>query len=117
MSDYILAQIELSAYSLGLGIVLMVSYDGLRFFRLLIPHGNFWIGVEDFFYWLYAAAMVFALLFYENSGVLRAYVIVCVFFGMAGYDRLVSRNVFLLLKKLGRWFTIIRHTFNEHGKG
>ena len=47
--------------------------------------------------------MTFSLLFWENSGVVRGYVIACVFLAMAAYDRIVSRNVFVLLKKTGRW--------------
>ena len=47
--------------------------------------------------------MTFSLLFWENSGVVWGYVIACVFLAMAAYDRIVSRNVFVLLKKTGRW--------------
>lgn len=108
MSLYILDEAELSVLSFLLGVILMVSYDLLRLFRLLVPHGNLWTGLEDFLYWIYCAVMTFSLLFWENSGVLRGYVIACVFSGMILYDRIVSRNVFGLLKKLGRWITIKR---------
>jgi len=50
--------------------------------------------------------MTFLLLFYENSGVLRGYVIAGVFVGMILYDRIVSQPVFSMLKKAKRWFTI-----------
>ena len=106
MSAYIQTEAQLAAHSFLLGIILMVSYDFLRLFRLLVPHGGLLTGAEDFVYWCGCAAATFSLLFYENSGILRGYVIVCVFFGMFLYDRLVSRNVFALLKKAGRWFTI-----------
>ena len=52
--------------------------------------------------------MTFLLLFYENSGIVRAYVIACVFFGMIFYDKIISRNVFHLLKKLKKWYKIKR---------
>lgn len=106
MSAYIQAEAGLVVHSFILGLILMISYDCLRLFRLLIPHGDLWTGLEDFAYWIYAAAMTFSLLFWENSGILRAYVIVCVFCGMFLYDRIVSQNMFGLLKKAGRWFTI-----------
>ncbi len=106
MSAYIQAEIELAAHSFLLGIVLMVSYDGLRLWRFFIPHKNIWTGLEDFLYWLYAACLTFSLLFKENSGRLRGYVIICVFLGMYLYDRVVSRTTFGLLKKLQRWITI-----------
>lgn len=106
MSDYIYLEAELAVHSFLLGIVLMVSYDLLRLFRLLIPHNPLFIGLEDFIYWVYCAVMTFLLLFYENSGVLRGYVIIGVFVGMIIYDRIVSQPVFSILKNIKIWFTI-----------
>ncbi len=106
MSEYIQMEAELAIYSFLLGLVLMISYDFLRLFRLIIPHGKWWLGVEDFAYWIYCAIMTFRLLFYQNSGILRGYVIVCVFAAMYLYDVIVSRSVFGVLKKIGRWITM-----------
>lgn len=106
MSDYIYFEAELAVHSFLLGIILMVSYDLLRLFRLLIPHHVLAVGAEDFLYWLYCAVLTFLLLFYANSGELRGYVIAGVFLGMILYDRLVSKNVFHFLKKGKLWFTI-----------
>ncbi len=119
MSLYIQEEAGLAALSFALGILLMISYDLLRLFRLLIPHGSLWTGLEDFFYWIYCAVMTFSLLFYENDGVLRGYVIVSAFLGMFLYDRLVSQSVFAVLKNIGRWITIKRKTMiarKEAGK-
>lgn len=106
MSDYIYLEAELAVHSFLLGIVLMVSYDLLRLFRLLIPHNSLFADLEDFVYWIYCAVMTFLLLFYENSGVLRGYVIIGVFVGMILYDRFVSQPVFSILKNIKIWFTI-----------
>lgn len=106
MSGYIQAEAELAVQSFLLGIFLMICYDCLRLLRLLIVHGTLWTGLEDFIYWIYAASMTFSLLFRENSGVLRGYVIIGVFFGMFLYDRIVSQPVFELLKKFGKWIRI-----------
>lgn len=122
MSLYIQGEAELAALSFVLGILLMISYDLLRLFRLLIPHGSLWTGLEDFFYWIYCAVMTFSLLFYENDGILRGYVIVSTFLGMFLYDRLVSQSVFAVLKNMGRWITMKRRTMiarkeaGKHGK-
>jgi len=119
LSLYIQEEAGLAALSFALGILLMISYDLLRLFRLLIPHGSLWTGLEDFFYWIYCAVMTFSLLFYENDGVLRGYVIVSAFLGMFLYDRLVSQSVFAVLKNIGRWITIKRKTMiarKEAGK-
>ena len=103
MSAYIQAEADLAVQSFLLGLFLMLCYDGLRLFRFFLYHGSLLTGLEDFLYWLFSGIMTFSLLFRENSGVLRAYVIVSVFAGMFLYDRLVSRNVFGLLKKVRRW--------------
>ena len=114
MSLYIQDEAALALMSFLLGAVLMISYDLLRLFRLLVPHGSLWTGLEDLFYWIYCAVMTFSLLFWENSGVVRGYVIACVFLAMAAYDRIVSRNVFVLLKKAGRWIKMkIIHTIKD----
>lgn len=110
MSTYLAGEVRLASMSLVLGCVLMVSYDGLRLFRFFIPHSRFWTGIEDFLYWVYAAVMTFILLFSENSGIIRAYVIAGVFCGMILYDKIISRNVFRLLKKLKRWGKMKRKT-------
>lgn len=106
MSEYIYAEAMLAYHSFFLGIILMVSYDLLRLFRLGIPHTSLFINLEDMIYWIYSAIMTFWLLFEENSGELRGYVIINVFAGMILYDRIVSQRVFRRLKKVKRWFTI-----------
>lgn len=103
MSRYIQLEAELALHSFLLGLILMSSYDLLRLFRLLIPHGKWWTGIEDFAYWIYCAIMTFLLLFYQNSGVLRGYVIAGVFLGMYLYDRIVSERVFGVLKNVRKW--------------
>ncbi len=101
-----MAEAQLALHSFLLGIILMISYDLLRLFRFFIPHGNLWTGLEDFAYWSYAAVMTFSLLFRENNGILRGYVIACVFAGMFLYDRIVSRSAFGLLKNVRGWIRI-----------
>lgn len=113
MSTYLAMEVRLVWMSFVLGCILMASYDLLRWFRFFVPHGLVWTGIEDFFYWIYVAVMTFLLLFYENSGIVRAYVIACVFFGMIFYDKIISRNVFRLLKKLKKWYKIKRKTASE----
>ncbi len=108
VSPYLALEVRLVGMSTVLGFILMASYDCLRLFRFFVPHGRLWTGLEDFFYWIYAAVMTFLLLFYENSGIVRAYIIACVFFGMIFYDKIISRNVFQLLKKLKKWYKIKR---------
>lgn len=50
-------------------------------------------------YWLYAGLVTFILLYEQNDGVFRAYVIGGVFAGMILYDRFISRIFLKCLKK------------------
>ena len=82
MSLYIQDEAALALMSFLLGAVLMVSYDLLRLFRLLVPHGSLWTGLEDIFYWIYCAVMTFSLLFWENSGVVRHWLCAFIYDGL-----------------------------------
>lgn len=106
MSHYIILEATLAIQSFLLGLTLMISYDFLRLFRMWIPHGKFWIDMEDLVYWVYCAGMTIRLLFEKNDGIVRGYVIGCAFLAMLLYDRIVSRRVFGLLKNIGRWITM-----------
>lgn len=101
--DGLLREIELTVISLLAGAWLMMCYDLLRVFRILVRHKNLWVGLEDFFYWIYAGVTAFLLLYRENDGRLRAYVIVGIFAGMVVYDRFFSRIYLKLLKKAVEW--------------
>ncbi len=107
MSPDILMEVRLLILSMLTGIGLMALYDGLRIVRILIRHRWVWIGVEDLVYWIISGLAVFYLLYRENSGMIRWYVIGCVFLAMVVYDRCVS--VFLLkwLKKAVGWIRIM----------
>lgn len=106
MSEVIRYEAWLLVLSLLTGAWLMVAYDLLRVFRLMIRHGALLMGIEDFFYWICAGLVTFKLLYEQNDGGLRAYVIAGVLGGMILYDRLISRFLFKSLKKLGKKFTI-----------
>ena len=79
------------AVLVGAGLFLL--YDILRIFRRIVPHGNIWIGVEDFLYWLICTAAVFAMLYRENEGMVRGFVLGGVVAGMLLYYLLLSRLV------------------------
>ena len=106
MSGVIRYEAWLLMLSLATGGWLMLVYETLRVFRLMIRHSAFAVGLEDFFYWIGAGVVTFNLLYQQNDGGLRAYVIGGVLGGMILYDRLISRIFFKGLKKLGKKFTI-----------
>ena len=106
MSPGIQTEMRLLLMSLLTGAGLMALYDVLRIFRLLIPHGFLWIGVEDFLYWIISGFTTFYLLYRENDGALRFCAVAGVLLSMIVYDRIFSINFLNLLKKAGRWIRI-----------
>ena len=105
MSGVIRYEAWLLMLSLATGGWLMLVYDTLRVFRLMIRHSAFAVGLEDFFYWIGAGVVTFNLLYQQNDGGLRAYVIGGGLGGMILYDRLISRIFFKGLRKLGKKVT------------
>lgn len=67
MSPYLTLEVRLVGMSTVLGFILMASYDFLRLFRFFVPHGRLWTGIEDFFYWIYAAVMTFLRCFTRTA--------------------------------------------------
>lgn len=90
MSPNIQIEARLLILSLLTGAGLMALYDVLRVFRLLVRHGWLWMGVEDLLYWIFAGFATFYLLYRENDGALRLYVIGSVLLAMIIYDRTFS---------------------------
>ena len=85
------------------GALLLVVYDLLRIIRRLIPHKIWLGGAEDLVFWIGSAAVVFAMLYRENSGYIRGFVIGGVVVGMLFYNAVfsswvVKSGVFLLQK-------------------
>lgn len=74
-----------------LGIFLAASYDVLRIFRGLIPHGKLLVNIEDLLYWIYVAVVIFVMLYEKNDGQLRGYVFGGLLVGMAVYECTFSR--------------------------
>ncbi|MCM1256876.1 MAG: spore cortex biosynthesis protein YabQ [Roseburia sp.] len=76
--------------SFGVGVLLMFSYDILRIFRQIIAHGTFSLGVEDVIYWLACSLVVFAMLYQENDGLLRWFVLAGIALGMMVENHFLS---------------------------
>lgn len=74
-----------------LGAALMLFYDVLRIFRRLIPRGIVLVSVEDVFYWLIFGLAVFLLLYRENDGTLRGFIVGGTALGLILYYALLGR--------------------------
>ena len=103
MSVHIVYEVKLLLYSFLTGAGLMMTYDLLRVFRIFVPHSYVFVGIEDMVFWVYASLTTFSLLYEQNDGGLRGYVIVGVFLGMFLYDRTISRFFLKFLQKFWKY--------------
>ncbi len=79
--------------SVLVGMGLFFLYDILRIFRRILPHGNIWIGVEDFLYWIIFTGVFVVLLYRENDGMVRGLACGGLLVGMTCYYLLLSRLI------------------------
>ena len=123
-------ELHLIVQSVCLGAALCCLYDLIRILRRLFPRGTVFTGLEDLLWWAIAAVAVFALVYHENGGIVRAYIVVFVLSGMCLWElaagrwlvKYISRilnlvldfflnkimkNCYKLLKKIIKPFTIL----------
>lgn len=67
------------------------TYDFLRLFRRLLPHGRFWVDMEDLLYWTACFLASFYLLYYGNNGVIRFFAVLGAGTGMLLYGATIGR--------------------------
>lgn len=104
MSPNIQIEARLLLLSAASGVGLAALYGILRLWRYLVPHGWLWTGLEDLAYWIFSGFAVFYLLYRENDGALRLYVVGTVLFTMAVCDGAGRSICAKVLKKRKRCF-------------
>lgn len=85
------ARLFLLAASTGIGMLFV--YDLFRIFRRVAKHGTTWIAIEDMFFWVGCAFWLFRLMYRQNDGNIRGFVILGVFAGMLIYSLGCSRFI------------------------
>lgn len=105
VSAEILREADVLLAAFGTGALLLFVYDLLRIIRKILPHKMWLVGAEDLIFWIGSAIVLFAMLYRENSGYIRGFVIGGVLVGMLLYNLLLSAwivagSVFLLKKIL-----------------
>ena len=83
----------------ALGILLAFGYDLLRILRRIVPHGTIGISVEDVLFWAACGVVIFLLLYEENDGYSRGYIL-----GQIGLGALIYRLLFG--RFLMKWISI-----------
>ena len=100
MTEEILWEWEFLLHTIKVGMGIAVLYDGLRMFRLILPHFSVIISVEDLLFWIYTTAVIFRMQFYQNNGISRGFSILGIMLGMIAYDRLIGERLVRITAKL-----------------
>ena len=117
VSETIASEGSLLVVSFLFGAALMLLYDIFRIIRHFIKHGTMLTAVEDVCYWLFCAIGVFALLYQENDGLLRWFVIGGVAIGMFFENSFISPFIIRFFVKILRWWIGVFHkTFGVFAK-
>ncbi len=111
MSQSIVVEALFAIKCIGVGVVITVAYDVLRILRSCVRHNRAAISVEDFFFWMFCAIFIFAVLYCENDGILRWYCVAGAFLGMLVYGKLVSPHFVHIMS------TIIKKTIYLVSRG
>lgn len=100
MAELIYDEMTLFGICLLLGAGLAFVYDIIRILRILVPHYDAVVDVEDLAFWLFTAWMVFRTLFIYNRGALRAYAFLGMFLGVVIYAFTISRVLMCAVRKI-----------------
>lgn len=84
------------------GILIAFIFDLFRIKRKAVVTGNLLTYFEDLLYWIIAALVLFAVVYYANEGELRGYILIGIVIGAALYIVLLSRTVIKITLKLIR---------------
>ena len=85
--------------AIQLGVKLTFIYDGIRMFRILIKHKDIFIMMEDIFFWMYVAVVIFQMQLEQSNGMLRGFCILGMFLGMYLYSKLLGETLINLAEK------------------
>lgn len=111
MNEAILIELRFFIASIMWGGLILIIYDCLRIFRLLIKHNKFFIAVEDIVYWLVCSFLIFQMMYKQNNGIIRAFSILGMLIGMLFYHWTISEflveGISYLLKKIMKFILLV----------
>ena len=85
--------------AIKLGIKLTFIYDGIRMFRILIRHKNIVVSLEDIFFWMYAAVVIFEMQLKQSDGMFRGFCILGMLMGMYFYSKILGEPLMVMAEK------------------
>lgn len=91
MEDFIVKEARLFIDSLYTGLIIMTFYDVLRLLRRIVKHKDIFVSIEDFLFWNIAGIFIFSLIYSQNDGRIRWFIIVGICIGAYVYAKSFGR--------------------------
>lgn len=83
------------------GVGMGVYYDCFRAARRMIRFSAVSVAVQDLFFWVSSAVVLFFLCLYFNNGFIRLYFVTAALFGWLGYSLTAGRLLIAVLNHVG----------------
>ena len=106
--------------AVGAGGFLLAVYDVLRILRIVFRHPGFLVAAEDILYWLFHAVYLFWMMYHQNNGAVRGYIVAGVILGMLVYNQTLSpvsvkwiSGIFLHIRKI---YEKVKNRLKKHVK-
>ena len=93
MSEQIIEESHFLAYCFMSGVVITIIYDLFRILRRIIKHTNFFIAIEDLFFWIGAGIFLFFMLYKTNNGMIRWFSVSGAGLGMLVYKYTIGEHL------------------------
>lgn len=115
MSDSVMVELYIFCMSIMLGIIMSFVYDIIRVFRKVITRGTVIVAIEDIVVMFVAAIITFNMIYKNNNGIIRSYIIIGILLGITLYLVSISRFIVnipskyirMVLQKLLKAFKMI----------
>jgi len=114
MNKAITVELQFFLISIFSGTLILLVYDGFRIVRRLIKHNEAFLAIEDLIFWVAASVFIFAMMYQENSGIIRGFSVMGMTIGMVLYHYILSDLfVEMITKLLYTLFRPIIYVFNK----
>ena len=103
-SVQIVHQVQLFGQAVLFGCCMLLVYDLIRIFRRVAAHGVVWIAVEDMFFWVISAFVLFQFLYQEDDGKVR------------GFFRGIMKPVKIMVRPVGKCAQCLRRICKKRNR-
>ena len=99
MNQELTIELQFFAICILWGGLILLAYDFLRVIRRLIKHGTVLLAAEDLIFWTISAVLIFAMIYRQNNGIIRAFSIMGMTAGMLLYNMTVKDHLVNIIVK------------------